>query len=235
MKNARPDIMGHLLAHTENTLTGRAILNADSRVIIGAGSDTTASALTILFVLLAVHPNYQERLREEVSTSFTDNTFNCGKPQALLDAIITESLRLFPPVTFCSQRVIPAGGLTVGKGKIYIPEDTVVSIATYQVQHDARNFVQPNEFVPERWTSQPELVLNKTAYMPFSTGPYNCIGKGLAMMELRSVIARTVNDFDISIPNRVSFDEKSFYGNIKDHFTMGVPGCKMQFIKRVSA
>jgi cytochrome P450 len=96
-------------------------------------SDTTASALTILFVLLATHPSYQQKLREEVAISFADATYNCGKPQALLDGILMESLRLFPPVTFSSQRVVPPGGLTVGK--VYLPEDTVVSIGTYQVQH----------------------------------------------------------------------------------------------------
>jgi cytochrome P450 len=55
---------------------------------------------------------------------------------------------------------------------VHIPPDTVLSIPTYQLQHDARNFVKPDDFIPERWTSQPELVLNKEAFLPFSVGSY---------------------------------------------------------------
>lgn len=96
-------------------------------------SDTTASALTMLFVLLALHPTYQQKLRKEVEVSFQDGTYNSAKPQDLLDGIINEALRLFPPATFTSQRVTPAEGLTIGN--VNIPPDTVISIGTYQIHH----------------------------------------------------------------------------------------------------
>jgi cytochrome P450 len=86
-----------------------------------------------LFILLAANPSYQQKLREEVEIPFADQTYNSARPQVLLDGIINEALRLFPPVTFTSQRVTPAEGLTVGKFKV--PPDTIVSIGTYQIQH----------------------------------------------------------------------------------------------------
>ncbi|KAG0646070.1 Cytokinin biosynthesis 2 [Hyphodiscus hymeniophilus] len=230
MKNPRPDIMGHLLEHTEDTAAGRRLLNADSRVIIGAGSDTTASALTVLFVLLATNPSYQKKLRDEVEIIFANSTYNSAKPQVLLDGIINEALRLYPPVTFLSQRVTPAEGLTIGK--VHIPPDTVVSVGTFSIHHDARNFLRPDEFIPERWSSQPDLILNKSAFIPFSVGAYNCPGRGLAMMELRSVISRTVQEFDISTSDMHEFDTRGFFDGIKDHFTSGVPRCEMVFQKR---
>ena len=95
-------------------------------------SDTTASALTVLFFLLAVHDSYQKKLREEIDISFQEKTYNCAKPEPLLDGIISEALRLFPPVTFGSQRVIPEPGMTIGD--VDIPPDTVVSLAMYQIQ-----------------------------------------------------------------------------------------------------
>jgi cytochrome P450 len=75
-------------------------------------SDTTASALTTLFVLLATNPLYQQKLRQEVEVPFAISTYNSAKPQALLDGIVNEALRLFPPVTFSSQCLTPAEGLT---------------------------------------------------------------------------------------------------------------------------
>lgn len=63
-------------------------------------------------------------------------------------------------------------------------------------------------------------------------GSYNCIGKGLAMMELRSVIARTIFEFEVLFPQGVEFDQEKFFGGVKDHFTSGVPKCKLVFRKR---
>ncbi|KAI9645352.1 hypothetical protein NHQ30_006088 [Ciborinia camelliae] len=231
MKNPKPDIMGHLLEHTENTSSGRALLNADSRLIIGAGSDTTASALSVLFILLANYPEYQARLLEEVTPMFKDETYSNTKSSPLLDGIIQETLRLYPPVTFTSQRVIPKDGLNIGS--VYIPGDTIVSIATWQLHRDPRNFTSPNQFIPERWATRPELILDKLAYLPFSMGAYNCIGKGLAMMELRSVVARTIFVYEVSFPEKVKFDEERFFSGIKDHFTIGVPKCELVFRKRL--
>lgn len=52
--------------------------------------------------------------------------------------------------------------------------------------------------MPERWTSQPELILRKDAFVPFSYGAYNCAGKPLAMMQLRMVIAMLIKKFELS-------------------------------------
>lgn len=132
MKNARPDIIGHLIKHAEDTREGRALVISDARTIIAGGSDTTKSLLSIIFVLLATYPEYQHALFKEVSSSFEDSTYNSAKPQAMLDDIIAEALRLFPPVLFQGQRVAPEGGLKIGN--VLIPEDTIIDFATYQIQ-----------------------------------------------------------------------------------------------------
>ncbi|KAF7867161.1 hypothetical protein EAF04_005245 [Stromatinia cepivora] len=230
MQNPKPDIMGHLIEHTENTPSGRALLNADSRVIIGAGSDTTASTLSVLFILLANYPQYQAQLLKELTSIFKDEKYSNARTSPLLDGIIQEALRLYPSVTFTSQRVIPKDGLSIGT--VYLPGDTIVSIATWQIHRDPRNFKDPNLFIPERWTTRPEFVLNKSAYLPFSMGAYNCIGKGLAMMELRSVISRTIFEYEVLFPDNTKFDEKTFFKGIKDHFTSGVPKCELAFRRR---
>lgn len=63
-------------------------------------------------------------------------------------------------------------------------------------------------------------------------GVYNCIGKNLAMMELRSVIRRSIAEYEVSFPKNVRFDEKEFFGNVKDHFTGGIPRCELVFKRR---
>jgi cytochrome P450 len=92
--------------------------------------------------------------------------------------------------------------------------------------------VQPDEFIPERWTTRPELIINKSACIPFVMGPYKCPGKAIAMMELRSVIAKTVSRYDISFPKGAKFDVDDFFLGVKDHFTAGIPLQELVFTQR---
>jgi cytochrome P450 len=73
------------------------------------------------------------------------------------------------------------------------------------------------------------LLLNKRAFLPFSAGAYDCVGKGLANMELRSVVSRVVNEFDILLPE--GFDAEAYFGGIKDHFTAGLPRQMVKFVR----
>ena len=62
------------------------------------------------------------------------------------------------------------------------------------------------------------MVKNKDAWAPFSMGPFGCIGKNLAMMELRTVTARLVTRFDLSLaPGE---DGHRIFHETKDHFTV---------------
>lgn len=97
---------------------------------------------------------------------------------------------------------------------------------------DERNFVEADKFIPERWTTRPELIPNKNAYIPFVMGPYKCPGKAIAMMELRSVIAKTVSRYDINFPKGSKFDLSSYFLGVKDHFTAGIPSQELVFTQR---
>jgi cytochrome P450 len=225
VKDAKPDLVSHLIAHTSNDATGRALLYSESRLIISAGSETTSSALTFIFMHLATHPAYMYALRKEFRAN--ESTYHCQRPLPLLDAIINESMRMWPSVFFPAQRVTPPEGLSINGH--FIPGDVIVQIPSFTLYHDARNFVRPDEFIPERWIDRPELILRKETFMPFMTGPYNCAGKGLAMMELRSVVGRVVSEFDVEVPE--GFVAEGFWEAIKDHFTAGAPKVDVSFVK----
>ncbi len=53
------------------------------------------------------------------------------------------------------------------------------------------------------------------------------------MMELRSVIARTIHAYDVSLPEDTKFEEKAYFDDVRDHFTAGIPKCDLVFSKRV--
>ncbi len=96
-------------------------------------------------------------------------------------------------------------------------------VPPYILHHDARNFVFPETFWPERWLvasgqlplerARPpphrtparadgigtRFVHNEAAFIPFSHGPMNCAGKGLAMQQMRSVVCALVQRFHIRL------------------------------------
>jgi Cytochrome P450 len=80
----------------------------------------------------------------------------------------------------------------------------------------------------------PELVINKTAHMPFLIGAYNCAGRNLAMMELRSVVAQVAYEFDIAFPSHTFFDPEEYFSRVKDHFIAGAPTQEIVFSKRAN-
>lgn len=115
--------MERLLSNTKQDARANSLLFAESRVIIGAGrlvsschesnetkssaSDTSATALSKILILLAYYPSYIKKLREEMNHVFAEGTFNCQTANPLLEVSINEAMRLFPSELFDSQRVTP--------------------------------------------------------------------------------------------------------------------------------
>lgn len=85
---------------------------------------------------------------------------------------------------------------------------------------DERAFVKPDDFIPERWFSQPELILRKDAFFPFSYGAYSCAGKPMAMMELRMVVAMVIKRFSISFALGREAECHRFHEDQADCFIM---------------
>lgn len=99
-------------------------------------------------------------------------------------------------------------------------------------------FVQPNDFIPERWTTNPELIKDRSAFVawglgvsplhplskPFtnsSLGPYSCIGKNLGLMEIRTATVLLLDKFDIKLA--AGEDGTRLFAESKDCFAW-VPG-----------
>lgn len=111
-----------------------------------------------------------------------------------------------------------------------------------------KNWVRPEEFLPERWYSKPELTKQKDAFQPFSSGPFGCIGKNLgeyfilyrsfeqptnyvtAYMEIRTLMAQLVDQFDITLaPGETGH---KLLMETTDHFTLGLQPLMCQFTRR---
>jgi cytochrome P450 family 628 len=212
-------------------------LVADASTTVVAGSDTTASTLTCLLYLFVVNPAAYKKLQAEVDhLRGKDSLVTMGEPNnqdlaklPYLQACIDEALRLFHPVPSGMQRVTPAEGLRIGS--TFIPGDTIVQMSLYMLFRDPRCFAQPDEFIPERWTSRKaELVLDASVFQPFGVGRYSCPGKQLGLMELRRVTARIAAHYDIKLADGV--EPAAIMEGMEDFFTLTVPELNLVFSHR---
>ena len=218
-----------VLPHYAIALTLTSISHQIAQI---AGSDTSYSALIHIFCYLAKYPHLQSQLLAEIRPVLSLN-WSTLSTAPLLDAIITETLRMHPPVPMGLTRetpVLPSGQPTK-IGPYLVPGETMLSIPTWSIQHDERYFEKPHEWVPERWTSRPEMVRDRRAYLPFSTGRTGCAGKCFAM-EMKVVVAKVVETFEISFPKEEKVDKKEWLKGHKDFFTLWLPGLRLCLVPR---
>ncbi|KAK5108900.1 hypothetical protein LTR62_007702 [Meristemomyces frigidus] len=221
-KGEDKDITGWLLRDFEGKPNPEEdhMLQADVRLIIVAGSDTTSACLTFLFYHLAQNPEHVQKIRDELRPltggDWSDKDI---KNAQHLNGAINESLRMHPPVPSGLERVTNKEGMQVGN--TYVPPGVNFWVPQYPMGRQEQVYERPLEFTPERWYSEPEMVKKKDAFAPFSMGPYNCIGKNLAYVEMRTLTAQLLLNFDVKLaPGE---DGERLRTKTKDHFTV-TPG-----------
>ncbi|KAL5359064.1 cytochrome P450 [Aspergillus floccosus] len=221
-KPAIPDVSSALIAHLEGrdpTPTDQLLLDGDARLVVVAGSDTTACTLVTIFYELVRHPEEVDKLRAELAPFRDVNGEFLHSSIANLDhlnGVINEALRLYPPVPGAIQRKTPPEGIMIDD--VFIPGGMTVSSPQYVASRSPLCYERPDEFIPERWYKHPELIKDKTVFAPFTIGPYSCIGKPLAMLNLRTTLARLVMEFDVRFaPGE---DGRKFLDDAQDNFVL---------------
>ncbi|CAI7567750.1 unnamed protein product [Penicillium bialowiezense] len=209
-----------------------AALHEDSRVVIVAGSETTATTLASVLYYLVKNPEtlakLQRLLDDAMPAGVDDWSYEKVKSVAYLDDVIQETLRLRPAVMTGGYRVTPAEGITVDE--TYIPGDVNVFVPVQLIQTDERYYTNAKEFVPERWNEKKEMCVEGAPFFPFVLGPYSCPGKNLAMMSLRISLSTLLQSFNIQFaPGE---NGEAFENQTLDTFTTTLPQLKVQFQRR---
>lgn len=155
--------------------------------LFAAGHETTAVSLAWTWYLLAVNPEMQARLHQELDAVLGDRppTLEDLPNLPFTDRVLTESLRLYPSIWFWSRMAFEPFAL----GGYEIPAGAVLAAPQLLVQRDARWFEEPLAFRPDRWTAEFRSSLPRYAYYPFGGGPRQCIGEGFARMESKLILA----------------------------------------------
>lgn len=172
-----------------------------SGLVILAGSETSATLLSGAVYHLIKNPAWLKKLQDEIGTAFTEEnqiTFTSSSKLKVMNAVIQETFRLYPPAPGSLPRVSPKGGSMVAG--TFVPPDTQIGVPQYPASRSSHNFTDPGKYAPERFLGDERYAHDKRAVIqPFSVGPRNCIGQNLAWAELRTILCRLIWNFDFEM------------------------------------
>ncbi|KAH9653153.1 cytochrome P450 11 [Citrus sinensis] len=195
------DLLGMLLKCTEQTENDLKIEDVieECKLFYFAGQETTANLLTWTMIILCMHPNWQEKAREEVLNT-------CGKKMPdiedlnrlkIVSMILHEVLRLYPPVTalfrYTRQR-INIGGFSV-------PPGVEITLPLLLLHHDPMYWgSDADEFNPDRFADGvAKASMDQLAFYTFGWGPRICLGQNFAMIEAKMALAMILQNFTFEI------------------------------------
>ncbi|KAI8325397.1 cytochrome P450 [Martensiomyces pterosporus] len=201
------DLLGAFIeaedSETKNRMSNEHLL-AEIVITLLAGSETSSNTIMWTIHLLTLYPECLKRATQEVRSKFAKGhtiAYTEGRAQLqYLEACLYESMRLKPVTEGQWPRVVPKGGITLSGH--FLPAGTEVNINTGGVTRNKGSWKDPYLFNPQRFIDDEDL---KRSVFAFSTGVRICPGRNLAWIEMITILANLLKDYDISLPQDAAF------------------------------
>ncbi|KAL7905492.1 cytochrome P450 [Trichoderma velutinum] len=195
----------------------------EAAIFLGAGTETSSAALTVISYHLTNKPDMMRRLREELQ-SIPNQDFALSTLDTLpyLTSVVKEGIRLSFGVPGRLPRVAPTEELVYAGYKL--PPGTVLSESSYLLHTDPTIFTDPFEFQPDRWLH--DKALAQRYFVPFSRGSRMCIGMNLAYAELHLTAAIVFSRFNFELQNTTKRDVELCHD-----FFVGMPAMDSQGVR----
>lgn len=159
-----------------------------------AGHETSASALAWALYLMALYPEWQEKIAQEAQVLSGPNFAEVSKLRISRD-VFRETLRLYPPVpmmvreTTCPEQFRDRD----------VPKGSQIVLSPWHLHRHERLWDNPDGFDPNRWHTENGKTCQRDAYIPFSAGARVCTGAGFAMVEGPLILSRILRDLRVEL------------------------------------
>jgi cytochrome P450 len=194
-RSDRGDLLSMLLAVRDEdgtSMTDQQVRD-EAVTLFLAGHETTAIALTWVWMLLSQHPEADAKLAEELDIVLGRRPPTPADVPRLVytQAIVQEGLRLYPPAWVIGREAVAPCAI----GDHHIAVGMTIFVSPWVIHRDPRYYERPDEFRPERWLDDARSKLPRFAYLPFGAGPRLCIGNAFAMTEATLILATLAQRF----------------------------------------
>ncbi|MDU8929763.1 cytochrome P450 [Alisedimentitalea sp. MJ-SS2] len=180
-----PDDLATKIMTTADPLTGDVFDTEEMvdqvAIFFLAGHETSASALAWSLYLLAMHPEWQDKLAVEAQFELEPEKifFSTMSKLKLSRDVFREAMRLYPPVPM----MVREASCPEHFRDRDVPEGSQIVLSPWHLHRHERLWERPDEFDPARWHTPNGKDCQRKAYIPFSAGQRVCTGSGFAMVE----------------------------------------------------
>lgn len=185
-----PDDLLTQLLTSQDPKTGQPLsierVQDNTLVFLGAGHETTANLMGWILFLLSEHPDWDAKLANEIKEKTPIGPEQLDQ-LPLMQAVINETLRLYPPAPIIPREALAADQLTTSDGEtVNIEAGTLVFSAPFVAHRHRGYWTEPNSFEPNRFLHNPEI--DRFLYFPFGAGQRICIGARFAIQEVMAIL-----------------------------------------------
>lgn len=165
--------------------------------LLFAAHDTTTSTLCSLVYLLAKHPEWQARLREELLGLGDSASFDGLASLEQCEWVLKETLRMYPPLPSITRRTVQETEVMGFR----LPANTSVNLSPLHTHYLSECWDAPKQFDPERFS--PERAEHKRhsyQWLPFGGGAHKCIGLNFAELQVKLFLYQLLRNHEVSLP-----------------------------------
>jgi len=184
---------------------GREELTAEALTQLIAGSDTTSNTSCALLYWVLRTPGVVQKLQEQLDARIGPGVpyYEQVKDLPYVQYVINETMRIHSTSSLGLPRLVPDATPENPNPKpveilgYSFPPGTVLSVPAYTIHHSKEIWgPDADEFVPERWEEGRLTQKQKDSFIPFSYGPRACVGRNVAEMELKCIVATVFRNFE---------------------------------------
>ncbi|KAF5288513.1 hypothetical protein FQA39_LY15381 [Lamprigera yunnana] len=185
-------------------------ITAQALIFFSAGFETVSSAMSYLCYELAVHPDIQERLYNEIKETLEGSpklTYETITSMKYLESCVLETLRLhssIPGTDRKCQKPYTINPVHPSEKPLRIEKGQLISIPICALHHDEQYFPNSYNFDPERFNAENKSKINPYVFIPFGIGPRNCIGSRFALVEIKLVMVNVLKAFEIVVNKKTA-------------------------------
>ncbi|XP_014216982.1 cytochrome P450 6k1-like [Copidosoma floridanum] len=188
------------IGNTDEIKVGHRSWMSQLAGIFSAGFETSSTTTTFSLYQIAVNPEVQKRLRDELANSVEKTngklTYDVVTDAPYLNMIVREALRMFPILTWLDR--VPDVDYTFPGTNVTIKKGTPVIFPLRSMQMDPKYYKDPEKFDPERFSDENKSEVIPFTYAPFGEGPRNCIGGRLGLLQVKLATAYLVMNYEIT-------------------------------------